>query len=67
MKGSEALLRAIASVGAGIPAVRLDDWMSQLLKAGFIKRETRNDEYVFHYELTEKAKIFLRKKGVDVK
>lgn len=66
MTGSEALLRAIANVGESVPAIQFDLWISQLLKAGLLEKEIREDSEVFHYKLTEKSKIFLRKKGVDI-
>jgi len=66
MKGSEALLRAIANVGESIPAIQFDLWISQLLKAELLEKETREDNDVFHYRLSEKAKVFLRKKGVEI-
>ncbi|MFJ5716548.1 hypothetical protein [Neobacillus sp. NPDC093127] len=62
MKGSEALLRAIAAAGGTISGTQLDEWMAQLLKAGFIKK----GETPFTYELTDVSKNFLKKKGVDV-
>jgi hypothetical protein len=62
MKGSEALLRAIAAAGGTIDAEQFDIWLGQLLKAGLIQK----GEAPFTYELTAAAKGFLRKKGVDV-
>ncbi len=66
MKGSEALLRAIANVGESVPAVQFDLWVTQLLKAKLIKTEVRDDKDVFHYKLTEKSKNYLRGKGVNI-
>lgn len=60
MKASEALLRAIASNGGKLQPAQLDDWLTQLLKAGLIKK----GEAPFTYELTSTAKVFLQKKGV---
>jgi len=61
MKGSEALLRAIAAAGGTIEGAQLDVWLSQLVKADLVKIAPD-----FTYELTETAKIFLRKKGVEI-
>lgn len=66
MKGSEALLRAIASAGGEIPATQLDVWMGKLVDSKFVSKEVRDDGEVFYYSLTEKSKLFLRKKGVKV-
>lgn len=66
MRGSEALLRAIAGVGGDIPATQFDSWLSQLLKAGLLEKDVRDDHHVFHYRLTRKAKVFLRSKGVEL-
>jgi len=61
MKGSEAILRAIANEGGTIDAFRLEEWIVMLLKAGLIEKGER-----FTYHLTEPAKQFLRKKGVEI-
>jgi hypothetical protein len=67
MKGSEALLRAIASAGGGIPAVQLEIWVGQLVEANLLEKESReDDDQVFYYHLTERSREFLRKKGVDI-
>lgn len=66
MKGSEALLRAIASAGGDVSSLQFDRWISQLLKAGLLEKDVREDDDPFHYKLTEKSKIFLRKKGVNI-
>lgn len=63
MKGSEALLRAIAAEGGTVAAVRLDEWMKLLQKSGFVKAQMNQDDNLFYWELTDKAKIFLEKKG----
>ncbi|MED3571943.1 hypothetical protein [Cytobacillus praedii] len=62
MKASEALLRCIASVGGTIDSTQLDVWLGQLLKAGLI----RKGEAPFTYTLTDTAKGFLQKKGVQI-
>jgi hypothetical protein len=61
MKGSEALLRAIAAAGGTIEAAQFDVWLGQLVEANLVKTAPG-----FKYELTEPAKEFLRKKGVNV-
>lgn len=66
MKGSEALLRAIANEGCSIPSIQFDIWITQLIKAGLLDKEVRDDKNLFHYKLTKKAKVFLRKKGVTI-
>ncbi|MDU0154011.1 hypothetical protein [Bacillus cabrialesii] len=63
MKGSEALLRAIAAEGGTVASVRLDEWMKLLQKSGFVKARMNQDDNLFYWELTDKAKIFLEKKG----
>ena len=60
MKGSEAMLRAIAAAGGSISATQFDEWMGQLLKAGFVQFGMEP----FTYELTEQARKFLEKKGI---
>ncbi len=64
MKGSEALLRAIANEGGQINALQLDEWLGKLLAAGFLNKNSTEDN--FYYELTDKSKEFLRKKGVEI-
>lgn len=66
MKGSEALLRAITAAGGEIPATQLETWFSQLVKAGLLETETRDDKQVFYYKLTPAAVEFLKKKGVTM-
>lgn len=62
MKGSEALLRAIAANGGMLGPAQLDEWLGQLLKAGLITK----GEAPFTYELTAAARGFLQKKGVNI-
>lgn len=66
MKGSEALLRAIASEGGEVPAIRVEEWLGQLHKAGFLEPVQKEDKNVFYWKLSEKSKAFLKKKGVEV-
>ncbi|MCY9334093.1 hypothetical protein MOF01_07975 [Bacillus spizizenii] len=63
MKGSEALLRAIAAEGGTVAAVRLDEWMKMLQKSGFVNARMNQDDNLFYWELTDKAKVLLKKKG----
>ncbi|MCR9040923.1 hypothetical protein QRX25_10550 [Bacillus sp. L381] len=63
MKGSEALLRAIAAEGGTIAAVRLNEWMKMLQGSGLVKASMNQDDNLFYWELTDKAKAFLKKKG----
>lgn len=66
MKGSEALLRAIATEGGEVPAIRIEEWMATLHKAGFLEAVQKEDNNVFYWKLSEKSKSFLKKKGVEV-
>lgn len=61
MKGSEALLRAIASEGGTIDGTQLDVWLGKLHKAGFLEKGDN-----FTWVLSDKAKTFLKSKGVNV-
>lgn len=61
MKASEALLRAIAAEGGKVDGPKMDEWLGQLLKAGFL--EMTDD---FTYQLTEPAVRWLKGKGVNV-
>jgi len=64
MKSSEALLRAIANEGGQINALQLDEWLGKLLAAGLLGKKATEDS--FYYELTDKSKVYLRKKGVKI-
>jgi DNA-binding PadR family transcriptional regulator len=66
MKGSEAILRAVANEGGKIAAVQVDTWVGLLVKAGFLDIEAQEEGDVFYYQLTPKAKQLLRSKGVKV-
>ncbi len=66
MKGSEAIIRAIANVGGEISATKIENWLEQLVKADLLKMNSREDDNVFYYKLTESAIRFLEKKGVEV-
>lgn len=66
MKGSEALIRAIANAGGEIPATKIENWLDQLVKADLLEMVSREDDSVYYYKLTEPAIKFLEKKGVVV-
>ncbi|GAA0347908.1 hypothetical protein GCM10008931_44000 [Oceanobacillus oncorhynchi subsp. oncorhynchi] len=66
MKGSEAIIRAIANVGGEIPAIKIDNWLEQLVNADLLEMDSREDDNVYYYKLTESAINFLEKKGVGV-
>ncbi|WP_368900745.1 hypothetical protein [Oceanobacillus oncorhynchi] len=66
MKGSEALIRAIANVGGEIPATKIEEWLGQLVKADLLEMDSREDDNAYYYKLTESAIKFLEKKGVEI-
>ncbi|MEC5305261.1 hypothetical protein [Bacillus thuringiensis] len=65
MKGSEAILRAMHHVGGEIPATQFDTWLGKLSQLGLLEQVTKDDEHVYYYRLTDSARQFLVKKGVE--
>jgi hypothetical protein len=61
VKASEALLRCIANEGGTIDGPQVDVWLGQLHKAGFLEKGPN-----FTWVLSDKAKVFLKQKGVTV-
>ncbi|WP_142311579.1 hypothetical protein [Bacillus toyonensis] len=65
MKDSDAILRAMHLVGGEIPATQFDTWLGQLSQLGLLEPVTKGDEQVYYYRLTDNARQFLAKKGVE--
>lgn len=61
MKASEALLRCIAAEGGTIDGTRPQEWIGKLYEAGLLEKGDN-----FTWKLTDQAKDFLRRKGVEV-
>ncbi|PEL75448.1 hypothetical protein CN603_13005 [Bacillus toyonensis] len=52
-------------VGGEIPATQFDTWLGQLSQLGLLEPVTKGDEQVYYYRLTDNARQFLAKKGVE--
>ncbi|MEN2464941.1 hypothetical protein [Ornithinibacillus sp. JPR2-1] len=46
--------------------MQIENWLGQLVNAQLLEQESRDDDNIFYYKLTEPAKEFLRRKGVDI-
>lgn len=66
MKGSEAILRAIAASGGEVSAIQIEEWVAQLYKTGWIESVQKEDANVFYWKLSDKSRELLKKKGVEI-